>query len=80
MNYKYKKEPIREKKLSSINLLDNRIIYVDNEKSNKSYKQIKKEATGKDWWLSSRNVLQYGIVDKILGGGNNVLKKHKYRY
>lgn len=60
--------------------LNYKIFKILAEKSNKSYKQIKKEATGKDWWLSSSNALQYGIVDRILGGGNNVLKKNKHRY
>lgn len=60
--------------------LNYKIFKILAEKSNKSYKQIKKEATGKDWWLSSSNALQYGIVDRILGGGNNVLKKNRHRY
>ena len=60
--------------------LNYKIFKILAEKSNKSYKQIKKEATGKDWWLSSSNALQFGIVDKILGGGNNVLKKNRHRY
>lgn len=60
--------------------LNYKIFKILAEKSNKSYKQIKKEATGKDWWLSSSNALQYGIVDRILGGGNDVFKKNRHRH
>lgn len=60
--------------------LNYKIFKILAEKSNKSYKQIKREATGKDWWLSSSSALQYGIVDRIIGGGNNVLKKNRHRY
>lgn len=60
--------------------LNYKIFKILAEKSNRSYKQIKKEATGIDWWLSANNALQYGIVDKVLGGDSDVPKRHRPRY
>ena len=60
--------------------LNYKIFKILAEKSNRSYKQIKREGTGKDWWLSSKIALQYGIVDKVLGGDNDVFKKNRHRY
>lgn len=44
------------------------------DKSNISYKQIKKNATGKDWWINSNDSLQYGIVDKVISQFSEILK------
>lgn len=56
--------------------LNYKIFKILAEKSNRSYKQIKKEATGKDLWLNANNALQYGLVDKVLGGEYSASKKH----
>ncbi len=62
--------------------LNHKLFKILAEKSNRTYNQIKNEATGKDLWLSASKALQYGIIDKILysSGDNDVYKKHRQRY
>lgn len=62
--------------------LNHKLFKILAEKSNRTYNQIKNEATGKDLWLSASKALHYGIIDKILysSGDNDVYKKHKQRY
>lgn len=69
-----------QNRLDHSKVLNYKIFKILAEKNNRSYKQIKKEATGKDWWLSANNALQYGIVDKVLGGDSDVPKRHRPRY
>lgn len=57
--------------------LNYKLFRIIEEKSNMSYKKIKHEATGKDWWLTSYAAVKYGIVDKVLGGDSNVSKRHR---
>lgn len=62
--------------------LNHKLFKILAEKSNRTYNQIKNEATGKDLWLSASKALQYGIIDKILysSGDYDVYKKHRQRY
>lgn len=62
--------------------LNHKLFKILAEKSNRTYNQIKNEATGKDLWLSASKALQYGIIDKILysSGDNDVYKKHRQIY
>lgn len=62
--------------------LNHKLFKILAEKSNRTYNQIKNEATGKDLWLSASKALQYGIIDKILysSGDYHVYKKHRQRY
>lgn len=62
--------------------LNHKLFKILAEKSNRTYNQIKNEATGKDLWLSASKALQYGIIDKILysSGDYDVYKKHRQRH
>lgn len=46
--------------------LNNKLWKIIANNTNRSLQQIKKVATNKDAWMSSREALKYGFVDKIL--------------
>ena len=53
-------------KLDHSKSLNNKLWKIIADKTNRSFQQIKKDATNKDAWMSSRLALKYGFVDKIL--------------
>lgn len=53
-------------KLDHTKSLNNKLWKIIEDKTNRSFQQIKKDATNKDAWMSSRLALKYGFVDKIL--------------
>lgn len=71
-----------QKNLDHSRDLNHKLFKILAEKSNRTYNQIKNEATGKDLWLSASKALQYGIIDKILysSGDYDVYKKHRQRH
>ena len=55
-------------KLDHSKSLNNKLWKIIEDKTNRSFQQIKKDATNKDAWISSRLALKYGVIDKILWG------------
>lgn len=55
-------------KLDHSKSLNNKLWKIISDKTNRSFQQIKKDATNKDAWMSSSLALKYGFVDKILWG------------
>lgn len=55
-------------KLDHSKSLNNKLWKIIADKTNRSFHQIKKDATNKDALMSSKLALKYGFVDKILWG------------
>lgn len=53
-------------KLDHSKSLNNKLWKIISKKTNRSFQQIKKDATNKDAWMSSKLALKYGFVDKVL--------------
>lgn len=53
-------------KLDHSKSLNNKLWKIISDKTNRSFQQIKKDATNKDAWMNSKLALKYNFVDKIL--------------
>ena len=53
-------------KLDHSKCLNNKLWKIIADKTNRSFQQIKRDATNKDAWMSSKLALKHGFVDKIL--------------
>ena len=53
-------------KLDHSKSLNNKLWKIIADKTNRSFQQIKRDATNKDAWMSSKLALKHGFVDKIL--------------
>lgn len=62
----YGKVTEMQEKLEHSKSLNHRLWKIIANKTKKSYKDIKREATMKDKWYSAQEALKYGFVDRVL--------------